>query len=56
MGSLIKTKGLYRRAEEAAVLDYLCHRGGYSRLKGGRIWRDMEERGVCPGRTGQAIR
>ena len=46
----------YSRAEEAAVLDYLCRRGGYSRVKGGRLWRDMKEGGVCPGRSGQALR
>ena len=46
----------YSRAEEQAVLDFLVHNGGYSLVGGLRVWMDMEEQGVCPGRSAQALR
>jgi hypothetical protein len=45
----------YSRDEERAVVDFLMENGGFSLVKGSRVWRHMEEAGICPGRSGQAL-
>ena len=41
----------YSRHEEQAVINFLLERGGFSLRKGTRVWREMEEERVCPGRS-----
>ena len=45
----------YSRHEEQAVINFLLERGGFSLRKGTRVWREMEEERVCPGRSAFSI-
>ena len=46
----------YSRQEEQAVINFLLERGGFSLRKGMRVWREMEEERICPGRSAQALK
>merc|ERR1719341_1136533 len=46
----------YSRQEEQAVINFFLERGGFSLRKGMRVWREMEEERICPGRSAQALK
>ena len=46
----------YSRREEQAVINFLLERGGFSLRKGTRVWREMEETRICPGRSALALK
>ena len=51
-----KFRAPFSRQEEQAVINFLLERGGFSLRKGARVWREMEEERVCPGRSWQALK
>merc|ERR1712112_601664 len=46
----------YTRREEEAIVRYLLEEGGYKLRRGNRVWVEMEEKGICPGRTWQSMK
>ena len=46
----------YSVKEESAIIQFLITKGGYSVIRGQRIWKEMEVASICPGRSGQALR
>ena len=46
----------YSAEEEREVVDYLLTKGGLSRVGGNQLWKEMEEEGVCSGRSWQSLK
>ena len=46
----------YSAEEEKEVVDYLLTKGGLSRVGGNQLWKEMEEEGVCAGRSWQSLK
>lgn len=46
----------YSVKEEAAIIEFLLTKGGCNIIKGKRIWKEMEDADICPGRSGLALR
>merc|ERR550519_2830293 len=46
----------YSRQEESSVVNYLLEKGGLSLISGLKLWQDMEEAEICPGRSARALK
>ena len=46
----------YSAKEEKEVVDYLLANGGFGRVGGNELWKEMEEKGVCKGRSWQSLK
>ena len=46
----------YTKREEQALVNFFLENGGYKLRKGKRIWEQMENSGICPGRTWQSMK
>ena len=46
----------YSAKEEKELVDYLLTKGGLSRVGGNQLWKEMEEEGVCTGRSWQSLK
>jgi len=46
----------YSRQEESSIVNYLLEKGGLSLTSGLKLWQDMVEAEVCPGRSAHALK
>merc|ERR1719397_318783 len=46
----------YSAKEERVVIDYLLAKGGFNRVGGNELWKEMEQEGVCKGRSWQSLK
>jgi len=46
----------YSPKEEREIVDYLSAKGGFNRVGGNELWKEMEEEGVCKGRSWQSLK
>jgi len=46
----------YTPKEDLAILNFFLYEGGYQFRKGIRVWKVMESRNVCPGRSSQSMK
>ena len=46
----------YTKREEQTLVNFFLENGGYKLRKGKRIWEQMENSGICPGRTWQSMK
>jgi len=46
----------YSKQEETSVINYLLEKGGLSLIGGLKLWQEMVEAEVCPGRSAQALK
>ncbi len=48
--------GAYTREEDVSMLNYIVANRRFDSVKGNALWKLMEERGVCEGRTWQSMK
>ena len=46
----------YTKGEEEALVRYFQEMGGFKLRKGNRVWKLMENKDICPGRTWQSMK
>ena len=46
----------YSRMEEEAMVSFFMNKGGFKLRKGNKVWQQMENSGICPGRTWQSMK
>ena len=46
----------YSRQEESSIVNYLLEKGGLSLTGGLKLWQDMVDAEICPGRSAHALK
>jgi len=46
----------YSRKEEEAIVLYFMDKGGFKLRRGNRVWQEMANSNICPGRTWQSMK